>query len=673
MGISQLDLAAPSPWSGVRLARHVPIPMRDGTRLRADLYLPAEGTGPWPVVVEYLPYRKDDLTAPRWNVPVALAQHGIVGVRVDVRGTGSSGGIARDEYSEEELQDGEDVLAWLAAQPWCSGRVGLWGTSYGAFNALQIAMRRPPHLTAIVAHAGSDDRYATDVHYWGGCVQAMEFLSYPLWMVALNALPPDPEPDDTRWLETWRQRVEQVEPWLFTWLHHQRQDDYWLQGSLATDYKAITCPVFVVGAWHDGYTDAALRMLERLSAPVRGLIGPWTHERPDASPVGPRIDFFGELLAWWRRWLLNQSDDTAPIRFYLQEAYRPQRYPTMIPGRWYAVEHWPPTGVHMTSWFATTEGKLALSPASGDTWLTVTNDVRVGLSGSSWCPTAPPDHLAADQRLDDLFAVTFDSDPLPESLTILGFPELCAVVAAEVPVAFLCVRLSHLWEDGQATLITRGVLNLTRRHGLQRVEPLRPSELARVRVPLKACCYRIPAGHRLRLALSGADFPTLWPAPYRQGPHVRVGGKALELRLPLLRDHSVLRSVTLPEPQPLPVTAVTWSSPPYLEHCFDLLRGRVGIRRSTEEVIRPVGRESLVTDLSTIELWADLDRPSRCQAYGQQVYRIEWPVGVAETRADVSMQSTSQHFHLTVELVATWNGHTVTERRWAESIARDAL
>ncbi len=673
MDLSDLDLVTPSPWPDVRLARHVPIPTRDGTCLRADLYLPARGTGPWPVVVEYLPYRKDDLTAPRWNVPTALAQHGIVGMRVDIRGTGSSSGLAHDEYSEDELRDGEDVLAWLSTQPWCSGRLGLWGTSYGAFNALQLAQRRPPGLAAIVAHAGSDDRYATDVHYWGGCLQAMELLSYPLWMVALNALPPDPELDSTEWLEAWRQRIEKVEPWLFRWLRHQRQDDYWLRGSLGTNYEAITCPVFVVGAWHDGYTDAALRMLERLSAPVRGLIGPWTHERPDASPVGPQIDFFSELLAWWRRWLLDQSDETPPIRFYLQEAYRPQRYPTTIPGRWYAAERWPPIGVRVASWFATTEGKLVQSPASGDVWLAVINDVRVGLSGPSWCPTAPPDTLAADQRLDDLFALTFDTEPLPESLTILGSPELYTVVVAEVPVAFLCVRLSHLWQDGQVTLITRGALNLTRRQSFQRVEQLRPGELTPVRVPLKACCYRIPAGHRLRLALSGADFPTLWPAPYRQGCHVRVGGKALELRLPLLHDHSSLRSVTLPEPQPLPVTAVTWSSAPHLEHFFDALHGRVGIRRSTEEMIRPIGRESLAIERSAVELWADLNQPSRCQARGQQIYRIEWPVGVAETRADLSMHSTSQHFYLTVELIATWNGRPVAEQRWAESIARDAL
>lgn len=664
-----------APWSGVRVVRHVPIPTRDGTILRADLYLPADGNGPWPVVLESLPYRKDDVSAPRWNVPVALAAHGIAAVRLDVRGTGSSSGLSQDEYAQDELHDTVDAIEWLASQPWCNGRVGMWGTSYGAFNALLTAMRRPPHLAAIVAHAGSDDRYGTDVHYWGGCLQAMELLAYPLWMIAMNALPPDPETPSIDWLGEWRHRLTCTEPWLFTWLRHQRCDDYWLGNSVKTDYGAIACPVFVVSAWHDGYTDAACRLLERLAVPVRGLIGPWTHQRPDASPVGPQIDFFGELLGWWQRWLLGHTDrgDGVGVRVYLQDAYRPARFVRSIPGHWYAVDRWPPPGVRSERWYGTSERVLVRHPSAGDEWLAFTNDIRVGSAGPSWCPTDPPDLLADDQRADDLFALTFESPPLSEPLLVMGAPELRATVAADEPVAFLCVRLSHVWPDGTVSLLTRGALNLTRARGFDRVDSLRPGEPIEVIVPLKTCAMIVPAGHRLRLALAGADFPTLWPAPGRGQQRVRVGGRYLELRLPVLADHGCLRPATYPEPRPLPVTAQTWTSNVFSEQFLDHLGQRVGFRRTLEQWTRPLGRQLEVYEESRVELSATIDRPEHCSASGAQVYRLAVPMGVAEARAELAVSSTRTAFHVTVELLATWNGRTISRRSWAETIRRDAL
>lgn len=656
------------------MLRHLAIPVRDGTTLRADVYLPADGRGPWPVVVEYLPYRKDDLTAARWNVPVALAQRGIAAVRLDVRGTGSSEGLASDEYSEAEIADGCEALAWLAGQPWCNGQLGLWGTSYGAFNALQIAMRRPAPLAAIVAHAGSDDRYATDVHYWGGCLQALELLSYPLWMIAMNALPPDPEIPGLDWVGQWRRRLEATEPWLFHWLRHQRRDRYWLRGSVAADYDAIACPVFVISSWHDGYTDAAWRMLEHLAVPRRGLIGPWTHQRPDASPIGPRIDFLHELVTWWQQWFAGDTPEDVPlVRFYLQDAYRPERFPRSIPGQWLASDRWPPPGIEERTWYATSRRSLSPSPQFGSTVLPFFNDVRVGAAGPTWCPTEPPDSLADDQRLDDLFALTFESEPLPEPLTILGIPVLRAETTAASPVAFLCVRLSHLWPDGAATLVTRGALNLTRRNGLDRCDRLVPGEWMTVTVPLKACAYRIPAGHRLRLSLSGADFPTLWPAPFRTAQWVRVGGRALELRLPVLTDLSQLATVSFEPPTVLPTTAETQSDRPTLETFTDHIAHRTGIRRSTESIVRPVGRAITASERTDLELWADIDEPARCFASGQQRFRIDWRTGTAETVARLSLTSSADRLSLVVELEASWNSQLVAARRWSETFERDAL
>jgi uncharacterized protein len=151
--------------------------VRDGTRLSARIWLPEEASAgnPVPALLEYLPYRKSDTTAVRdaqrhpW-----YAAHGYASVRVDLRGSGDSEGVLLDEYTAVELADGVDVIGWLAAQPWCSGRVGMFGISWGGFNSLQIAALRPPALKAIVTVCSTDDRYADDVHYFGGAVLGID-------------------------------------------------------------------------------------------------------------------------------------------------------------------------------------------------------------------------------------------------------------------------------------------------------------------------------------------------------------------------------------------------------------------------------------------------------------------------------------------------------------------
>ncbi|HET6315324.1 MAG TPA: CocE/NonD family hydrolase, partial [Chloroflexota bacterium] len=223
----------------MRHVRDVRIPLRDGLWMACDLFMPDPMEGKFPALLELLPYRKNDYTATRWNAHHYFAARGYVAVRADVRGTGDSPGVARDEYTVEEQLDAVEAIAWLAAQPWCSGRVGMFGTSYGGFNAIQVAMRRPPALACIAPHAATDHRYADDMHYYGGCLTALDQLPYPLRMVAQNALPPSL--DLPEWEEMWKERLD-VEPWMLGWHRHQTYDAYWKQGSLAADYGAITCP-----------------------------------------------------------------------------------------------------------------------------------------------------------------------------------------------------------------------------------------------------------------------------------------------------------------------------------------------------------------------------------------------------------------------------------------------
>jgi len=253
--------------------------MSDGIRIAVSLHLP-EGKGPWPVVFEARPYRKDDIS---WSVPIyrRLADEGGLAVcRADVRGTGSSEGVAEDEYTEREWQDHLETIDWLSTQLWSNGSVGMYGTSYSGFNSLQVAALRPPALKAIIPIFATDRRYTDDVHYGGGIRRGIDFLDYPLMMTAMNALPPVPSTFGEGWREEWLRRIDANEPWELRWLEHQNEDEYWRHGSVAFDYGAIEAATMIIAGHADGYHNMAFRTFEALEGPKRILFGPWSHMSP---------------------------------------------------------------------------------------------------------------------------------------------------------------------------------------------------------------------------------------------------------------------------------------------------------------------------------------------------------------------------------------------------------
>src|SRR5262249_6157767 len=229
----------------VREIEHAWIPLSDGTRLAARMWLPADAeTAPVPAILEYLPYRKRDFTRAR-DEPMHrwFAGHGYACVRGDVRGSGESDGLLEDEYAEVELADGTEVIAWIARQPWSTGAVGLIGKSWGGFNALQLAARRPPALGAVITVCASDDRYADDAHYMGGCL-LNENLTWGTSLVTFGALPPDPALVGEGWRETWRRRLEALVLFPERWLRHPRRDEYWRRGAGGDGPAAVSFPVY---------------------------------------------------------------------------------------------------------------------------------------------------------------------------------------------------------------------------------------------------------------------------------------------------------------------------------------------------------------------------------------------------------------------------------------------
>ena len=281
----------------VRVVENLFLPLPDGTRLAAKAWLPV-GAGPVPAILEYLPYRKRDGTRTRdQGLHAYLAGHGYACLRLDIRGSGDSEGLLDDEYTPQEQQDGCDAIAWIAGQDWCDGQVAMIGISWGGFNGLQIAARRPPALRTIVTVGSTDDRYATDIHWLGGCLSKDNF-DWSATMMAMNDLPPDPEVVGPEWRGMWQDRIAHQRPWIIDWLRHQRRDDYWRQGSVCEDFSAIEVPVYAVSGWADNYSESVPRLIAGLSVPRRGLIGPWAHSFPHDPTVGPGIGWLQEVLRW---------------------------------------------------------------------------------------------------------------------------------------------------------------------------------------------------------------------------------------------------------------------------------------------------------------------------------------------------------------------------------------
>lgn len=496
------------------------IEMPDGCRLFARIVLPADAERePVPALLELLPYRLADGTAVRdATYHPYLAGHGYAAVRVDMRGSGNSDGILLDEYLPQEQGDAVALIAWLAGQPWCTGSVGMFGKSWGGFNALQVAARRPPALKAIISTYSADDRYADDVHYMGGCVLGHEALSWASYMLGINALPPDPRHVGAHWRELWRRRVEETPPFAEAWLAHQRRDDFWRQGSVCEDYGAIECAVYLVGGWADGYTNTVPRALAGLSAagvPCRGLIGPWSHGWPGVALPGPQIGFLQECLRWWEHWLKPSAGselESPLLRAWLQEYVEPVAGRVLRPGRWVAEDAWPSPRIARRALFAHVDGALRDEPGARAV-LEHRGSERTGSDAGAWCPYGHPSDFPPDQRAEDGLSLSFTSEPLTERVEILGAPEAVLELAADRPLALVAVRLTDVAPDGCSLHVSRGLLNLTHRDGHAAPVALEPGARITVCVALDVAGHAFAPGHRIRLALSPTYWPFAWPSP----------------------------------------------------------------------------------------------------------------------------------------------------------------
>jgi uncharacterized protein len=665
----------------VQLQEHLWIPLSDGCRLGARLWLPeAAAHGKVPAVLEYIPYRKRDGTRAR-DDPMHgyFAEQGYAALRVDMRGSGESDGHLADEYLPQEQDDALEVIAWIAAQPWCTGAVGLQGKSWGGFNALQIAARRPPALKAIITTFSTDNRYTDDIHYMGGCL-----LNDNLWwgsiMLAYQSRPLDPQIVGESWRARWLERLQRLPFFPALWLAHQRYDAYWKHGSVCEDFAAIECPVLAIGGWSDAYTNAVPRLLAGLKVPRLGIIGPWGHLYPHDGVPGPAIGYLQEATRWWDQWLkgVDRGIMREPmLRAYLEDPVPPEGTRSFTPGRWVGERTYPSPGIAPRRWQLRADRSLG-SESGPDTRFSIRSPQSHGKAAGEWMGVGCPGEHPTDQRLDDGGALTFETPVLEQEFSVLGAPTLQLQVASDAPVAQLCVRLADVLPDGRATRVSYQVLNLTHRESHEHPSALEPGRWYDVRIVLNACGHRFLPGHRLRLSIASSYWPMVWPAPYPATLSLRTAGSSLELPV---RHGGEQPEVTFPPPVHGPPTPLTVIETGRLERvsCQDHLSGLNTYLTVGEGGV--FGEGVLRLDAVDVELAHSLrreltirdDEPLSARYRLTQSYemgREGWRTRI-DTRAE--MHSDAVRFYLSGTLTARLNGEVVAQRTWSETIPRDLM
>ena len=640
------------------------------------MWLPVDsGPDPVPAIVEAIPYRRldgtivqDAVTHPWW------AGHGYAAIRLDLAGSGDSGGVLLDEYLESEQDDLCEALAWIAAQPWCSGATGMVGISWGGFAALQVAARRPPSLKAIITCCSTDDRYRDDVHYMGGCL-LNDGISWGSGLFSCLSRWPDPLIVGDAWREMWRERLETTGCPIIDWFRHQRRDAFWKHGSIGEDPAAIEAAVFVAGGWTDGYTNAALRMMERLQAPRRALIGPWTHVYPHFGFPGEPVGFLQEALRWWDRWLKgmeNGVDHEPALTVWMQEAAAPHPMHPVIGGHWMNVDRWPPAASSRP--FFPGDGTLDSEPAR-DLAHRIATPLSGGLAGGEWCPRdggGLGPEFASDQAGDDMLSLVFDSAVLAEPLAILGAPEVTLDLASDRAQAQVAVRLCEVTPEGRSVRVSFGLLNLAHRHSHEWPAPMIPGERERVVVRLNDTAWRFHPGNRIRLAIATGYWPMAWPSPETVTLTLNVAGSLLQL--PVIRETEVATAPPGPEfAADHPVTVLE-EGDARLTVTRDLGPGEVQLHRVDDSGRVRLDDIDLVVSKRAEETFGIReDDPSSARTDMVRIARAErgdWQPGTA---ARIAVTCDSETFHIAATLEAFDHDRRFLVRQWNESVPRDHM
>jgi hypothetical protein len=669
--VASAGAAGPAPAAdGIRI-EPAWITLPDGIRLSADLYrLEGVHDRKLPVLLEYLPYRKHEARSRNYPLYAYFLRHGYVVAAVDIRGTGNSEGqLIPHEYSEIEQHDGEAVIDWLSKQPWSNGNVGMFGISWGGFNSIQMALRHPPALKAIVALHATEDLYQDDVHFMDGI---MHVDSWEMSMDLDNARPgaPDYVMDEAYF----RDRFD-TEPWMLTYKLQQRDGPFWDRASGRDRYADIRIPTFLIGGWYDGYRDTLPRMLEHVTAPIKAIVGAWSHAWPHEPYPKPGIEWRHEAVRWFDHWL--KGVDTGILeepRFavYVRNWHPPGPYLEYAPGSWRYEDGWPIARIRNQDWYPQDNRTLtATAPAETPHRLRYVPSIGIEAGG----PVMWWGDVAHDQRPTDAYSLVYDSAPLDADLEILGLPRATLAVSADATRANWFARLSDVAPDGTVTQVAGAGFNASHRHSARAPAALVPDEDFPLDIEMHFTSWVFPKGHRLRFAVNNAQWPMLWPTPEPMTTTLRLG-KDTRLSLPVVPFEKRAVPAFLP-PATDPVLAgyetLDAGTPSGYGEISSVDRNpqtgaAVAIATNGGGTRYPWGTEQTT---ETIRHAVSDDKPAEASVLGTHRMQVDLPGRKLVWDAELSFTSDRENFHYRYRRRVSENGAVLREKTWTRTIPRD--
>ncbi len=307
-------------------------------------------------------------------------------------------------------------------------------------------------------------------------------------------------------------------PWSLDYFRHQRDGAFWR--APIRSFKDIHIPCFLIGGLLDGYRDSIPRMLEQVPAPVRAWVGPWNHDFPNTSMYGPRVEWRDQAVRWFDHWLkgIDNGVEREPrLIVYQPHSHPPGNAAQDLPGEW-RTESWPPAGLKPVTWFLAPNHQLSQAPAAP-----ASDQLRylpsAGTEAGFWWG-----ELLPDQRSVDAYTLVYDSAPLAAPVSMLGLAHVRLQAAADAPLADWLVRLEDISPDGQVTAITGAGLSGAQRRSMEHPEPLEPGKEYALDFDLHLSAWVWEPGHRIRVAVSNAQWPMIWPTPYAMTTALRLGG-----------------------------------------------------------------------------------------------------------------------------------------------------
>jgi len=651
------------------------ITMEDGVRLAADLWRPKGpgDRGRFPVLLEYLPYRKTEGRGSRYSLYAWFVRRGYVVARVDIRGTGNSEGtLIPYEYSEIEQRDGEQVIAWLARQSFSNGNVGMFGISWGGFNSIHMAMRNPPALKAIIAVDATDDLYQDDVHFMDGM---MHVDSWEMSQDLANAVPgaPDYRIDERYFAERF-----DTPPWMLTYKPQQRDGPFWDRTALKTRYESIRIPTFLIGGWYDGYRDSLPRMLEHLKAPVKAIIGPWNHTYPNEPYPKPGMEWRHEAVRWFDQWLKGHNTgimDEPRFAIYVRRWHPPGPHLEEAPGEWRYEDGWPIERIREQSLYPRPD--RTLGEASADEGVHLLRYVpTTGIEAGG--PVMWFGDVAPDQRPSDAFSLVYDTQPLDRDVEILGLPRARLRVSGDAPLAHWFVRLNDVAPDGTVTLVASAGFNGAHRDSARDPHPLEPGRPFFLEIELHFTSWIFPKGHRMRLAVGNAQWPMIWPTPYPMTTSLYLGGAdPTRLMLPVVYPGERPRPSYLPpvtdEPSlPGYETLDVGTSSGYGEISSidrNPQRHSTRVTATNESAVRyPWGEER---NTETIVHEAEDAHPETTSVRGEYSTTVTLPDRTLRWESRVQFRSDRKNFYYAGVRRLLQDGVLRREKTWEQTIPRD--